>query len=93
LREGYEEKIEVEEEFKLFIEYERQEREYIVFLVPDNIGRKTRLQFVCATSGTVNNKAILTTYLAVEMVPFWTYLWQFLGDVSGASSAVSIKTT
>lgn len=45
LGEGDEEEVEVEEELELFIEYDREERECIVFLVSYNIWRKSRLQF------------------------------------------------
>ena len=40
LGEGYEKKVEVEEELELFIEYDGEERECIIFLVSYNVWRK-----------------------------------------------------
>jgi hypothetical protein len=49
LRQGNEEKVEVEEEFELFIEYDGEECESVVLLVADSVWGKAGLQFFWGT--------------------------------------------
>jgi len=46
LRESNKEEVQVEEELELFVEYDWEESEYVVFLVPHDIGRKLVLQLL-----------------------------------------------
>ena len=52
LRKRDQEEVQVEKELELFIEYDRKERERVVLLVPDDVGRKSLLEFfyVCAVA-------------------------------------------
>jgi len=46
-----EEEIEVEEELELLVEHEGEECEYIVLLVPDDVGWETTAGFLCKCEG------------------------------------------
>jgi hypothetical protein len=46
LRESNEKKVQVEEELELFVEYDWEESEHVVFLVPHDIGRVIVLQLL-----------------------------------------------
>jgi hypothetical protein len=46
LGEGNKEEVKVEEELELLVEYEREEGEYIVFLVPDDVRWEFRLHLI-----------------------------------------------
>ena len=49
LRQGDEEEVQVEKEFELFVEDDREEGEDIIFLIADDVGRISILEFLCET--------------------------------------------
>ena len=49
MRQGDEEEVQVEKEFELFVEDDREEGEDIIFLIADDVGRISILEFLCET--------------------------------------------
>jgi hypothetical protein len=47
LRQSNEEEVKIEEELELLIKHEREEREDVVFLVPDDVRGELGLHLIC----------------------------------------------
>jgi hypothetical protein len=47
LRQSNEEEVKIEEELELLIKHEREEREDVVFLVPDDVRGELSLHLIC----------------------------------------------